>query len=813
MFDTDTFGLTGLNPESTAIEGIRWDGELNGLLLTLTCRQTFRHTGDDPAEAVYSFPLSSGSVVTHFAAVINGEKLEARILPAAKAEAQYEKSISEGDLPLMLEVSDPHLGIATANLGNLKKGDEVVLEISTAEMLDLNHGTVRLVIPTVVGERYSASGGQGTLKPHQQIVSDIRAEIPVSLRLTVKGACTKGRFTALSHAATVAAKDGALEVTIERAAASRDIALRFEDVAPVNVCWVSPREEGCAALAVVTAGETEKALHPAALKILTDCSGSMHGIPIRQVRQALAALADELRGDDKVSLTRFGSSIDAVIPKLTTATASFLRRDFLPACLGMEADLGGTEMAAALNAVSRQNPRSKADILLITDGAIWDSLDEVTERIAEKGSVHVIMVGSHSGSGALAELTRETDGNYERVYPAEDMRTVVARAMAAARSEKIPFAMVDFHGFESGGFLFSRGFAEGLSVSVSLTLSEVPGKAPVFSHGMNGAKTRVPLEVIRAEGALAEAVRKLVAAAQYRALRNRAGEETDADEEEDLAAFAAENGLLTPETRFILAKVRAEAEKTEGMPKLVRVPQMVADDVICFNQIMKCDTDDMDLELDGTDLELEAPSESFEVDAPIDGEPDPVKIYYRCVSTPKESARTRAALDRATAEGLGIVNGKSLADRVREYMNRADGDSSGADSDQEPAAEEHVITSLEQIVSDINAAGDPAAAVRDIPYECFSPIQDYLEEQDPDIFEEKLEYEQEELCAAVFLIWLTRILTLEPEGRNCRLNAAASAALDELIEELGRDDVEEAMKFLDGHQREVLERIVENWTD
>ena len=73
---------------------------------------------------------------------------------AAFASLQkYEEALAEGDAPALLEAGPG--GLHTANLGNLKPGEQVVLEIRFAQLVAFDQGRLRLAIPTTIAPRSS----------------------------------------------------------------------------------------------------------------------------------------------------------------------------------------------------------------------------------------------------------------------------------------------------------------------------------------------------------------------------------------------------------------------------------------------------------------------------------------------------------------------------------------------------------------------------------------------------------------------------------------------------------------------------------
>ena len=189
-------GMTDLTGNKVALKSLAWEGVANDLVLTLKTRQTYKNDSQKNIEAVYTFPVAWNAVVSRFAVELNGKTLVAQAMEKKQAEEKYEDAIESGDTPVMLEYSDD--GLCTANLGNLQPGETVVIEIETVKTLTWDNGRVRITVPTVIADRYSADGSQGNLLPHQQVSTNFLAEYPVDFHLELKGMLAYGEVMSRS---------------------------------------------------------------------------------------------------------------------------------------------------------------------------------------------------------------------------------------------------------------------------------------------------------------------------------------------------------------------------------------------------------------------------------------------------------------------------------------------------------------------------------------------------------------------------------------------------------------------------------------
>ena len=118
------------------------------------------------------------------------------IVAKREAERQYEEALAEGDAPVMLEALAD--GLHTANIGNLKPGDEMVLEVRFAQLLTFEQGRLRLAIPTTIAPRYGNAESAG-LQPQQVPQASLLAEYPLALSVTVAGALAGGTVECPTH--------------------------------------------------------------------------------------------------------------------------------------------------------------------------------------------------------------------------------------------------------------------------------------------------------------------------------------------------------------------------------------------------------------------------------------------------------------------------------------------------------------------------------------------------------------------------------------------------------------------------------------
>lgn len=240
--ETKAFGLASREAGAPApvLCGVRANGRLDGVLFDLTLRQTYRNTSDSVLEVFYTFPLPTQAVLMGFASELNGERKVGTVVAKRAAERQYEEALTEGDAPVMIEALDG--GLHTANIGNLKPGDELVLEVRFAEALAFEQGRLRLSIPTTIAPRYGNAESAG-LQPHQVPHASLLAECPLALSVTIAGALAGGIVECPTHRFTRETVEGGLRLDLAPGAwLDRDLVIVVKPREPLPSLVIQARD-------------------------------------------------------------------------------------------------------------------------------------------------------------------------------------------------------------------------------------------------------------------------------------------------------------------------------------------------------------------------------------------------------------------------------------------------------------------------------------------------------------------------------------------------------------------------------------------
>lgn len=560
------------------LEGVKAIGELRGLMLEMSVEQRFSNPTDKNVEVVYTFPLPWGAVLLGVDVQLGDQHLTGAVIEKKKAEAQYEEALSEGNAAIMLE-KNRDLSYSL-NLGNLAAQEHCVITLRYAQTLQFEQRGLRLLIPTVIAPRYGDAVIDGGLQPHQAPIHNLLAEYPFDIELHLHADLARARVASPSHPIGVAhnstAEGNVLTVSLaRRGALDRDFVLVIDQLAQDSMAVLARdcvEPDGVVALASFCPRVPAQGATAIGVKILVDCSGSMGGDSIEAAKRSLQAIVRQLGKGDRFSLSRFGSTVEHRSRGLwkATETTQLAAQRWVG---GLQADLGGTEMEAALCSTFALAQTVASDVLIVTDGEI-SAIDSTIESAKDSGHrLFVVGIGSSPAESHLRRLAEATGGACDFVAPGEAVEPAVLRMFARLHSPRLTDLTVVWPADVNPEWVSSlhTSVFDGDTINVFALLKQ----APVGEIRLLGVRTSGgdPEEIACAQfGAVVEpsdTLSRLAASLRLQSLKS----DEQASEARQLAVTYQ---LVTDQTNFFLVHQRAEEDKPNDMPDLHKVGQMLA---------------------------------------------------------------------------------------------------------------------------------------------------------------------------------------------------------------------------------------------
>lgn len=546
------------------LQGVSAHGRLDGLLFELTVEQRYRNDGDRNLEAVFTFPLPLHAVLLGLELEIGNRRLAAHAVARAEATEEYERAIDAGNTAALVEHDGN--GLYTVSLGNLGAGEGAVIRYRYAELLEAHHGYLRVTVPTVIAPRYGDPRDAGLEGPTVPGV-DLLGEYPFDICLDLAGLSDSSAVRSPSHRVTATTSDAGLSVSLARTGfLDRDFVLEIDQAAVPQHALIARDGDGYVCLASPALAADKAEQRPLALKILLDCSGSMGGDSIAAAKRALLSTLHRLTADDRVSLTRFGNTVEHVTDGFEIAC-----EHNLPAIKALvrtiDADLGGTEMQKALKAVlAIENPTgSQSDVILITDGEIYDVAGVVKLAARSHHRLFAIAIGTAPNEALARSLAHQTGGGCEFVGPNDDAEAAIVHTFKRLRSAPRTLGTVEWPAQPDWTAPAPVAVFPGDTLHLIAGFSPLPtGEVSVTVNAQNGPGTQLRLP-IATQLTDSDLLPRLAAARRIPALDESAARD-----------LALRYQLATEHTSFVVVAERAEGEKATDLPATVAVPHMLA---------------------------------------------------------------------------------------------------------------------------------------------------------------------------------------------------------------------------------------------
>ena len=193
-----------------------------------------------------------------------------------------------------------------------------------------------------------------------------------------------------------------------------------------------PNGELVAAVTFLPAVAGDRRL-PREITFLVDRSGSMNGSSIEEVRRALQLCLRSLQEGDRFDIVGFGSSFAS----LFGARGPYDQQSLDEAARhvgGMQADLGGTEILPALQAVLTRPAVAGLErrVVLLTDGEVTNepAVIALAGEHADTATIFTFGIGFGASEHLVRAVARASRGACEMIFPGERLEAKVLRQLA-----------------------------------------------------------------------------------------------------------------------------------------------------------------------------------------------------------------------------------------------------------------------------------------------------------------------------------------------------------------------------------------------
>ena len=394
------FGLRSPDGREAQLLSVQIHGELLGLMLRLTVRQTWRNVSGAPMAARFSFPLNWNQSLLSLQALRHGETL---------SPERIQRDSRQG---------------CSAALGILHTGEQLTMVWQVGQLMQLQGGSLRVQLPAALAPR---------------------TPYPLQLQFDIHDPVAQGTVSSPSH-------------ELQRVRHARGTTLTLRPQHTLDKDWVltvhglrdmgfavaspSPLEAGTCTLLVSSHTRLRQDASdqsPLRMKLLVDSSSAMPAERLGQIHTALDRLLAKLTPDDQLSFSRFGSHTVHDLPRLQVCTEAYQRR-VRTLARHTDTDLGAPDVEAALLAAlaipdEDEEAVSGAAILLVTASPLWTIEAPLRALRASQHTLHVLTVGLEAGQSLWQELAEASGGACEALAPGQHVETHLARLFDHIRAQ------------------------------------------------------------------------------------------------------------------------------------------------------------------------------------------------------------------------------------------------------------------------------------------------------------------------------------------------------------------------------------------
>ncbi len=410
-------------------------------IATTNVDMQFTNEGEGLAEGTFLFPLPSEAAVDSLFMYIDGQAIEARILPATEARAIYDEIVRQFRDPALLEYVGQNA--IQANVFPIPVGDSRRIEFSYSQALSADNGLVNYIFPMNSNTLSNRSIGQ------------------MSIDVSVSGNDPVSNIYSPSHNIGIFRDNdddtnfvaGWEAIDFRNA---EDFSLYYglaNDSISVNLLSYteSAGQDGFFMLMVQPPlSVPEERAIPKDVIIVLDQSGSMWGEAWNQATDAAAYVLANLNPRDRFNVVIFSTGVREYSRELLPASSIDDAIDWVK----NEEPSGGTNINDALIVALNMVDADRATtILFLTDGLATsgitgtaDILDNVNASAPDNTRIFTFGVGFDVDTFLLDQLADNFNGTGAYVRPSERIDEVVSSLYNKISSPVLANVDIDFGG-------------------------------------------------------------------------------------------------------------------------------------------------------------------------------------------------------------------------------------------------------------------------------------------------------------------------------------------------------------------------------
>ncbi|MBU3153419.1 VIT and vWA domain-containing protein [Clostridium estertheticum] len=406
-------------------------GNLCGEFAEYTIDHVYENKGSNDVEAIYTFPVPDGAVISGFEAVLGGRTIKGLIQDKEEANKIYENFKNNDNNTFLLEEFRDN--IIRIVIGKIIANEVVQIKVSYIEELSYENRNLKLIIPTIITP-INLSGENELLTCENGIINK-NDDYKFTLSLLVES-LTKLEFKCSSHKLKVEYEENNLyKVTLAEKNQRMDEDLEIileeqEKVETTGMIYDYPREDkGILYLRFIPEIEIDQIISGENYIFLLDISESMGGDKLKEGKNALQLCLRNLAVGDTFNIVAFGDKLHYFSKEIKVEFNEENLSDASKWIKELFAENDAVIFDAIKYALLNKDDKEENIIFLFTDDVVEDEkeiLDFVEDNIKES-RIFPFGINTSVNSYFINKLARISYGAAEVINPDERIEDIVLK--------------------------------------------------------------------------------------------------------------------------------------------------------------------------------------------------------------------------------------------------------------------------------------------------------------------------------------------------------------------------------------------------
>ena len=420
-----------------SLKKVNISGNIIGKFGNFEIEQTFINKRSKPLEVNYTFPITETAVVTGFVVKVGERVFHGVCKRKEEAREEYVDNLSSGNSAYLLEQDTAN--VFNVMVGKVLPNEEVKITIEYMEMLSAVDNKIRLIIPTLVNQRYKSAITDGLKYGKVDYTVDFNIKLQKALKYT--------SIEAINHVIECSEdEEGFVQIVAKNYDMSKDFVLdmHFTDALVSNAYYDNlPDSKNKVVLLNFMPEINEIDDRAKDYIFVVDVSGSMDcSSKIDKTKEALKRCLKELREEDEFNIIPFNHGYTYYQEKSINATKTNIA-NAIRYIDNLCAD-GGTEILDPLKFALYEKEENKV-IIILTDGEVGNE-SEITNYISKNiynSRLFAIGIDTSVNTAFIKAMAKAGNGKAEFIYPNEDMEEAIVRTFARIKTPMVNQIKID----------------------------------------------------------------------------------------------------------------------------------------------------------------------------------------------------------------------------------------------------------------------------------------------------------------------------------------------------------------------------------